>query len=331
MALLVLDQHTGLADGIGVQEQFDVRKVKGVEAQFKPAAGQAGVDLVGVALQVEGGVLADLLQTGLVALQRGLFGFRMFVAVVDQFQPGPERLVQFGQAGNLGGFHLRQELQTYSQKKSFLFSFSLRTIRSSMNSPDTQRSAGGSELIGRVDLAIVHIDGIRHPSAQDPNLEHPFHAWQGFVEKELGIRDQAAVVIQEAIQVGPAFLARRIWVRQPGAHQHVALPERVGVLPLEALVGAGLLGEQTAGLAAPAQLAGQGVRIERVLQFQIIFPLQDIHQRAGRAGRLLFPQGDGPLQNFRRESAWEIAPQAGDAHPGAAGIWDGIGLGGDRT
>jgi hypothetical protein len=58
-----------------------------------------------------------------------------------------------------------------------------------MNSPDTQRSAGGSELIGRVDFGVVHVDGIRHPPAQDPDLEHPFHAWQGFVEKKLGIRD----------------------------------------------------------------------------------------------------------------------------------------------
>ena len=111
MTLLVLDQHAGLANGIGVQEQLDVRKVEGVEAQFEPAAGQAGVDLVGVALQVEGGVLAhlaelapqegfaqdlriggaDLLQASLVALQRGLSGLGMFVAVVDQLQPGPER------------------------------------------------------------------------------------------------------------------------------------------------------------------------------------------------------------------------------------------------
>ena len=160
------------------------------------------------------------------------------------------------------------------------------------------------------------------------------------------------MVIQEAIQIGPAFLARGIRVGQPGTHQHVALPERIGMIPLEALVGAGLLGEQTAGLAAPAQLAGEGVRIERVLQLQISLPLQDVHQRAGRAGRLLFPQGDGPFQNFGRESSWgafirarartqgleaalvvqlEIAPQTGNAHPGAAGVRDAIGLGGDRT
>jgi len=221
-----------------------------------------------------------------------------------------------------------------------------------MNSPDTQRSAGGGELGGRVDAAIVHVDGIRHSPAQDAHLEYPLHARQGFVEEKLTVWDQAAVVIQEAIQVGPAFLARGIRVGQPGTHQHIPLPERVGVLPLEALVGAAPLGEQTAGFAAPAQLAGESMGVERAFQLQTLFPFQDVHQRAGRSGRLLFPQGNSPLQNFRRESpgdpfirAWvrtqgleaalvvqlEIAPQAGDTHPGATGIRDGIGLGGDRT
>jgi len=103
MTLLVLDQHAGLANGIGVQEQLDVRKVEGVETQFEPAAGQAGVDLVGVALQVEGGVSCapgGTRATGRLCARSpdrrcgpaagqpgsaptGLSGLRMFVAVVD--------------------------------------------------------------------------------------------------------------------------------------------------------------------------------------------------------------------------------------------------------
>jgi hypothetical protein len=51
-----------------------------------------------------------MLHPVLVTLKGCLFGFAVYMSVINAFQPGPEGLVEFLQGGNIGGFHLGHKL-----------------------------------------------------------------------------------------------------------------------------------------------------------------------------------------------------------------------------
>jgi hypothetical protein len=108
-------------------------------------------------------------------------------------------------------------------------------------------------------------------------------------------------VVDEAKQVRPAFLAWLAGVRQPGADQGVALPQRVDLVALEAPVGGGTLGQQAPRLAGAAQVRGERVDIDGVGAGQAGVALQDVHQGLRRARGLLLAQGDGAGEHFWRE------------------------------
>ena len=60
MALPLLDEDSREAERCGLEIEFDLAEVEGVEAQFERAAGPARIDLVAIALQRERGVALDL-------------------------------------------------------------------------------------------------------------------------------------------------------------------------------------------------------------------------------------------------------------------------------
>ena len=80
-------------------------------------------------------------------------------------------------------------------------------------------------------------------------FKHPFQARQGFIPEEFGVRHEPGVVIQEAEQMGAAFLARLARIGQPRTDHRIPLPERVGMVALEAAEGARGMRQQPPGLA----------------------------------------------------------------------------------
>jgi len=111
---------------------------------------------------------------------------------------------------------------------------------------DAQAGASRPKLRGCVNFAIVEVQCFWHPRRRIPTLST--RSMRGRASsKKTQHTDQAAVVIQEAIQIGPAFLAR-VYGQAARGPPACRLPERVGVLPLEALVGARFLGKQPAVL-----------------------------------------------------------------------------------
>ena len=108
----------------------------------------------------------------------------------------------------MGRFDLGQELRPQGREKAFLFAFAFRRVGRRVDAPDAQRRAGGAELGGGIDLAVVHIERLGQAAAQDGELEDAFQAGQRLVEEEFGVGYQAAMVVDEAKQVRAALLAR---------------------------------------------------------------------------------------------------------------------------
>ena len=55
---------------------------------------------------------------------------------------------------------------------------------------DAERSTEGVEMLGRVDLRQVDVDGERAAIAPNGALETILHPWQLFIPAELGVRNQ---------------------------------------------------------------------------------------------------------------------------------------------
>ncbi len=109
------------------------------------------------------------------------------------------------------------------------------------------------------------------------------------------------MVIEKAEKMGAALLARYVGVGQPGADHSIALPERIAVVTLKTAIGAGCLAELAAAVTALAQLGGQGVGVDRLVQLQIRVTLEQFNQHGRGPCRLLLAQGDGRFQHLWRE------------------------------
>ena len=127
---------------------------------------------------------------------------------------------------------------------------------------DTEGSADGVEVLGGVDLALVDIDGQGTTVAQDGALEAVLHARKLLVPVELGVWDQAGVVVEEGKEEDLALPVGMGRVGKIGTVHGVALPQVAKVGALEAAVGFGaLFGEELGGGGAtPGELAAQGAR-----------------------------------------------------------------------
>jgi hypothetical protein len=118
---------------------------------------------------------------------------------------------------------------------------------------DAEGGADGVELVGPVDAALVDVDGEGASVAQDSALEAVLHAGELLVPVELGVRNQARVVVQESKEEHLALLIRFCGIGEVGAVHGVALPQVAEMGALEAAVGFGaLLGQELGGGRATA-------------------------------------------------------------------------------
>jgi hypothetical protein len=95
--------------------------------------------------------------------------------------------------------------------------------------------------------------------AKDGALETVLHPWELFVPRELRVRDEAGVVIDEGKQKHLPFLARVGRVRDVGTVHGITLPEVAEVVSFEAAVGLGplLVEELSRGGVAGSQVSTQ--------------------------------------------------------------------------
>ena len=160
-----------LPGGAALPAHLDAGQVERVEDQLDLASGQGGIDLVGVAVQRDGGGLADgaplapqerLVQLGGVwqrrriagpalgpPLERGLPGLGVDAGVVDGFRPRGEQPVQLGDAGHLppSGLgrlagDLDEKLLPDGEEQAFYLSPPLWPARGAVGELDAQHRTG---------------------------------------------------------------------------------------------------------------------------------------------------------------------------------------------
>jgi hypothetical protein len=179
---------------------------------------------------------------------------------------------------------------------------------------DAEAGADGVELVGAVDAALVDVDGEGAAVAQDGALEAVLHAGELLVPVELGMGDQAGMIVEESEEKGLTLPVGISGIREVGAVHGIALPQVAEMGALEAAVGLGaLLGQELGGSRATArELAAERTWGEAGFGDGVGgIEGEDADDGAGGAEGLLALEGLGAVEGFGGDSATDTTVGAG--------------------
>jgi hypothetical protein len=145
---------------------------------------------------------------------------------------------------------------------------------------DEDADGGGDagQLRRAVDLGVVHVETSGDAAGGDGLAQAVQEGIQSLVGIELGVRDEAAGVVERGLQEDLLLAAAR--ASDPGAEEHVGLPDLIGKLGFVLFVRGGFVEQQLAfGEAAGAQEA-----IERGSRQAGLVPLVGHGQLAQQSG-----------------------------------------------
>ena len=203
-----------------------------------------------------------------------------------------------------GEDQLWEKVRAHKAKEALDLALGLWGVGSRQDALDAEGGAGGVELVGAVDAALVGVDGQGAAVARDGPFEAVLEARQLLVPVELGVGYQPGVIVEEGEEKG---LSLGLWVggvSQLGAVEGVRLPQVAEMLALEAAEGGSPFEQARPGGSAGGQVAAQGARSDALFaNWAGILPLQDVHDGARGAGGQLAIEGLGAVQGLGREGA----------------------------
>ncbi len=312
MAVTTGDVRHRLTHRSALEADLDGFQMERVEDELDSPTDERGIDLIGVAEQVDGAGLCDHAplgpQEGLVklfgrrrrtgcsageeALDRRLAGLGVPAAVIDGLDEGGEQRVHLVEAADLAGIELDQELLPHGLEDALDLPTAFRSTRLAVMELHPEHRARPQQLDRDHCAPVIEVDGLGDPTSLDARAECGLEA-----ERVLGVSPAIAdkssgVVVDEGEQIGlPAPDDRPV--------QGVAGPQLVRAVRLEA----------PEGEFRPALGPGEADTDEVALQGALV--------------RCPAPDGPQQLADVRRGALWALAPQsAGEVQQllGRAGV-----------
>ena len=113
-----------------------------------------------------------------------------------------------------------------------------------MYDEDADGSGDAGQLRGAVDLGVVHVEARGDAAGGDGLAQAVQKGVQSLVGTQLGMRDEAAGVVQGGLQEDLLFASAG--TLDPGAEEHVGLPDLIGKLRFILFARGGLVEQQLA-------------------------------------------------------------------------------------
>ena len=300
------------------------RQAGGVVAERDGLADEGGVDLEDDAVETDGAVGLDLAlfleeEEGREVLRRerdvaggggpALAGRRVLQAPVRRveilvFDPGREPLIQRVQGAGVVVQERGEELEADRPKPALQLALSLGRKRSSVNEGHAELGADEREVPRPIGRAVVDVEALRDPAAQNRAFEDRQEGRDGFAAREGRVRNHARGIVEQRdeVRLVPASILR---VEHGGPVHDVAHPEFIGGLVAEAtpvFAGGGL--RRTRHQAVPLEQAVHGGERERHVRRHALLLSRGRHDQRDAIGRvLLFERaqliGDGLRQGPR--------------------------------
>ena len=166
----------------------------------------------------------------------------------------PQALVELLEGEQNFGIEDGQKLFAHGTEEAFDLAAAFGLIGRGVHDEDADGGGDARQLRGAVDLGVVHVEAGGNAAGGDGLAQAVEKGVQSLVGIELGVRDEAAGVVERGLQEDLHLAAAR--ALDPGAEEHVGLPDLVGELGFVLFVGGGFVEQQLAfGEAAGAQEA----------------------------------------------------------------------------
>ena len=150
------------------------------------------------------------------------------------------------------GIEVGQKLLAHGAEEALDLAAAFGLIGRRVHDEDADGSGDARQLRRAIDLGVVHVEPGGHAASGDGLAQAVQKRIQSLVGIELGVRDEAAGIVERGLEEDLHLAAAR--ALDPGAEQHVGLPDLIGVLGFELLVRGGFGEQQLAfGEAAGAQ------------------------------------------------------------------------------
>ena len=170
-----------------------------------------------------------------------------------------------------------------------------------MHDEDADGSGDAGQLRGAVDLGVVHVETGGDTAGRDGLAQAVQKGVQPLVGIELGMRDEAAGVVECGLEED--LLLAAVGPRDPGAEEHIGLPDLIGKLSFVLFVRGGLVEKElTFGEPVGAQeTIERGSRQARLVA--LVGQRQLAQQRGAGTMRVLAFEAFNERGGFRRDGA----------------------------
>ena len=152
-------------------------------------------ELVEVALRAHE---ADVLGGHRPAVERGLaVEAPVRAVVVLALDPGPQPAIERVEASSVGVGERRQQLHAYRPKPALLLSLALGLVRPGVDQRDAELGADQREVVRAIGGAVVDVEPLGHPAAQDRLLQHRQEGRGVLGEREGGVGHDPRGVVEK--------------------------------------------------------------------------------------------------------------------------------------
>jgi len=211
--------------------------------------------------------------------------------------PGAESFVELIEGGDVRSFQLGEEGRADQLIQLLDFSVAHRAVRLREDDRvDAQRGHDLAHVPRAIRLAVVIVHSHADPEFLQAATEDQLQCRQVALEAEATVQQKTRMIVEESVQVRASHLARSFRVGQPRADEHVALPQCVRRLGLEAI--------EILAVRHPASKTGHARGLEHPVQRAALdhVRLDQLHVLHDR---------DQPVQAALRHLALELDRQLG--------------------
>src|SRR5579864_1622623 len=174
------------------------------------------------------------------------------MAVIDRVEPVPQALVELLDREQNLEIERGQKLLAHGTEEAFDLAAAFGLIGRSVHNENADGGGDAGQLRRAVDLGVVHVEARGDAAGGDGLAQAVQKGVEPLVGIELGVRDEAAGVIERSLEEDLLLAAAR--PSDPRAEEHVRLPDLIGKLRFVLFVGGGLVEKELAfGEAASAQ------------------------------------------------------------------------------
>ena len=219
----------------------------------------------------------------------------VFAAVIDGVEPVPQALVELLERQQDFGIEVGQKLLAHGTEEAFDLAAAFGLIGRRVHDEDADGSGDARQLRRAIDLGVVHVEAGGDAAGGDGLAQAVQKRIQSLVGIELSVRDEAAGVIERGLEEDLHLAAAG--ALDPGAEEHVGLPDLIGELGFVLFVRGGF--------------------VEQQLAFGESAGAQETIERGGRQAGLVLLVGQGQLaQQSGAGAMWVLALEPFDESGG---------------